>query len=473
MIFQSFLYGPNYSKLLAVNPHMAKFLAQMKELEAQITSRMNDPIDIYHTRLSTVDVEDYRANFEEYRREAILRAAGYAPIRLGKNEDGSIWVDTSDTFDAAEALEKMRATGGYKDIPWKKIETDLNMRALPGLETLDHVALIIDYYASEYAQYKTRIERQFAGGEQAEALAKLEGLFASAIRQAAENFVAYAGEWFERSGGTEEREAIYESFLDVYEQRKADYLAFIAENPDYAQVLGTEDEWLLYSGEFMGEMLRFSYISSQPEKTYTSQHGYSLDELAAIGFIVKETFYLWTHTNGAIRSDEEMGAILGIAAMKFALIGEQFQLRNEVKTKLEKAFSGFVEHEINKVQAELEWFRSDPYVRNKEPYAVDVNSVLILDIIRRLVAVLKANDMEDAFRNETLNIITSFRKKMLDETTGRLAFYHYSNSKWVTWLNQQFAENWNRFLRQLSAATNKNLDMYRLYTEFQWVDTKI
>lgn len=493
MIFHSFLYGPNPWKWEAVtvqrikpafpsanngntrmlHPQIAKHLAEIKELQAQIESQMNKPVLMIHARLGAVDVEEYRANFESFRQEAIRRAAEYAPIRIGKNEDGSIWVDISDSFDPAAALEKMRSAGGYQDIPWKKIEIDLRMRNLTGIETLDQVALVIDYFASEYAQYKTRIERQYSGEEQAEALARLDELFAEAVGQAAESFAAQAEKWFQRSGMAGEREAIADSFLDIYAQRAADYLTFIAENPDYARIMGSKDEWLLYSGEFMGEMLRFAFISEQPEKNYTTRHGYSLDELVAVGFIAKETSYLWKYTNGSIRSDEELGTILGIAAMKFHLILDQFNMRQEVKTKLEQTFDRFLENEVAQVQAELERWRNDPLMRNKEPYQADVNRRLVSEIIRRLVNALKADDPAAAFRDETMAIVTSYRKKMLDETTGRLAVYYPSQSKWVTWLNQQFTENWNRFIGHLSAAANKHLDVYRMNAQFQWVDAKV
>jgi len=487
MIFRSFLYGPSSlqwelfshqpikpgfssNNTIPSNPLITKLRDKLREIEE--AGSLKVPIQFGYTRLGTVNVEEYRADFDSYREKAILRAAT-SILKIGKNEDGSIWVDTSNLHDSASAVERMRATGGDKNIYWNAIKINLHFHSFSGQNSLDQVGLVIDYYASEYAQYKTRIERQFSGEEQTEALAKLEELFSTSIQKAAEYFVLYAGEWFEHSGRTAEREAIYQSFLDIYEQRKADYLAFIAENPDYAQVLGTKDEWLFYSGDFMGEMLRFAFISSQQEKTYTSRYGYSLDELTAMGFIAKETWDMWSYAHHTLRSEEELGVVLGIAAMKLHLISEQFQIRHEVKTKLEEAFYGFVEKEINKVQAELEWLRNDPFVRNKNAYAVDVNRQLVLDIIQRFVNLLTADDLETSFRNETLDIITSYRKKMLDKATSHLALYHPYHSHWVSWLNQQFTDNWNRFIRHLSIAVDKNLDAYRFHTQFQWVDTSI
>jgi len=62
---------------------------------------------------------------------------------------------------------------------------------------------------------------------------------------------------------------------------------------------------------------------------------------------------------------------------------------------------------------------------------------------------------------------------MLDGATGRLMRYHPVNSQWVTWLNQHFTEDWNRFVRQLSAAVDKDLYNYMFNGQFQWIDTKV
>lgn len=93
-------------------------------------------------------------------------------------------------------------------------------------------------------------------------------------------------------------------------------------------------------------------------------------------FMVKETAEMWSYSGNNSRSEEELGVVLGVAAMKFRLLTEQFQIRQPVKSKLEQAFSGFVEQEMEKVQASLERLRNDPYVRNKDAYAVDLDKQL-------------------------------------------------------------------------------------------------
>lgn len=92
--------------------------------------------------------------------------------------------------------------------------------------------------------------------------------------------------------------------------------------------------------------------------------------------MVKETAGMWSYSGNNSRSEEELGVVLGVAAMKFRLLTEQFQIRQPVKSKLEQAFSGFVEQEMEKVQASLERLRNDPYVRNKDAYAVDLDKQL-------------------------------------------------------------------------------------------------
>lgn len=130
MIFRSFLYGPSSlqwelfshqpikpgfssNNTIPSNPLITKLRDKLREIEE--AGSLKVPIQFGYTRLGTVNVEEYRADFDSYREKAILRAAT-SILKIGKNEDGSIWVDTSNLHDPASAVERMRATGGDKNI---------------------------------------------------------------------------------------------------------------------------------------------------------------------------------------------------------------------------------------------------------------------------------------------------------------------------------------------------------------------
>ncbi|WP_168123685.1 hypothetical protein [Paenibacillus sp. HB172176] len=428
------------------------------------------PAIIIHNSLGAVGVEEYQANSENLRQQAILRAATSA-IHISRNEDGTVLLDRESISDPMAALDKKRATGGEAEISWQHIGVNLQRHEmLFGEDSLDEAAFNIDYFASEYAQYKTRIERQYSGDQKIEELAKLDQLFTLRVGESAEHFAETVGGFMESSGVSGEQEALQNSFLDVYEQRKATYLQFIESNSDYANVKGTADEWLLTSGDFMGEQLRYALISEQPEMNITSEYGYSVDELQAAGTMVKELAKVQDRSMSSDRSEEEFGTQLGLAAMKYELISNHFTMSDRVRSKLDQAFNGFLGGEIERISTYIDQQRSDPFVRNKEAYAVNYDKNAVLEIVKRMVDNLSADDVNAAFRTDWNSVVSLYKSKMQNVQSGDLARYDNYYSSWV---NENYASDWNRFVQQLSTSNNNDLSRYKLLDQLKWLDVKV
>lgn len=424
------------------------------------------PAQSLQRQLITLGLEEYRVNADTLREKAILQAAT-SPIKIGKNSDGTKWVDTENINNPTAAREKMRETGGEQQISWHHVEHNLRWNGAVGTDTLDAVGQTIDYFASEYAQYKTRIERQYTGEEQVIELQKLDQIFATRIEEAASQFSQKVGSFLEENGVSDEQEAIHNSFLDIYEQRKTTYLKFINDNFDYAEVMGTEDEWLLTSGDFMGNQLRYALISEQPEMNGVSEHGYSVDELNAAGTLVKELTKIQDPSRTSNRSEEELGVELGMAAMKHALLTDHFNLSDRVKSKLDQAFDKFVDREIEKVASHIEQQRRDPFVRDKEAYAMDYNKQAVLSIIKKMVENLKTDDVNAAFQSDFSSLTALYKEKMQSSSLARYNAYYSS------WTNESHVSDWNRFVQQLSISDNQNLSGNLLEKNIQWMDVTI
>jgi len=318
---------------------------------------------------------------------------------------------------------------------------------------LDTVALNIDYYASEYAQYKNRIEQQFTGEERAAHLDRLETLFNTHIKEAATNFAQMVGGFLEKNGITGEQEFIYNSFWDIYEQRKAIYLDFIAENPDYARVRGTEDEWLLNADGFMGEQLRYALVSRQQDMNLTSKYGYSIDDLAALGVLVKEMAGVQDRSQSLNRSEEELGVQLGMAAMKYALISEHFNISSSVRKKLDESFNNFIANEIDRTSVHVVQQRRDPFVRNKEAYLLDYDKLHVWRIIHSMVENLKSSDdINTAFKSDMDTFISLYKHKAQTIQYGSLSRY---NAVYSSWIYKNYVNDWNRFVLQITSYNDK------------------
>ncbi|WP_042203082.1 hypothetical protein [Paenibacillus camerounensis] len=426
------------------------------------------PAIILTNQMNAIGIEDYRANANSMREQAILRAAT-STIRIGRNEDGSIW--TESISDPEAALANKRATGGDSVISWKHVDFNLQTHGMMiGETTLDEVGQQIDYFASEYAQYKSRIERQFTGEEQATELAKLDDMFAQRVGESANHFAESVGGFLEASGVPGEQEAIRSSFLDIYEQRKTTYMQFIQENPDYASVEGTRDEWLLTAGDFMGEQLRYALNSQQSEMSIKSENGYSIDDLQAAGTMVKALTQLQDRSQTSNRSEEELGFKLGLAAMKYEMISGHFQVSDRIKSKLDQAFGGFIQGEIDRAVAYIEQQRKDPFVRNKEAYAADYDKKAVLSLIKQMVDNVRADDVNAAFRSDLNTFVALYKNKMNDMQSGQLARYNAYTSAWV---NQNYASDWNRFIHSLSSTNQNDLNRFLLKDQVKLMDISV
>ena len=408
---------------------------------------------VFRPQLQAIGVEHYNADPQLIRQNAIMRAAQSA-VSIGRREDGSIWVDEQSLNDPLAALTIKRETGGEERISWSHVEFNLHTRSMSsGSGVFDQVALSIDYYASEYAQYKARIERQYEGGELARELQQLERVFASAARTSADYFATATGGFLEEAGVLWETESIRASYLDMYEQRKAQYMSFVADNPDYAGVIGGEDEWLLTAGDFMGEQLRYAMISANPSMDLASDNGYSIEELQALGTFVKE-ISIMRETASPRYSEEELGVELGLVAMKYALITEHYRIGNRVKSKLDQALAGFMQHEMDKVVSYMDQQRRDPYVRFKEAYAVDFDQQFVLSVISRMVNYLRSDNMNASFHSGWNNLVSLYLEKSGDAQYGMLNRYGPLNGDWT---HKHYANDWNRFVRQLNTFNSGDL----------------
>ncbi|AIQ49124.1 hypothetical protein R70723_26865 [Paenibacillus sp. FSL R7-0273] len=155
MQLNMFAYGfalRNDAYIIEQKPERLSFAASQTAGSFSTNSLLQPwkPAIILTNQMNAIGIEDYRANAASLREQAIYRAAT-SSIRIGRNEDGSIWTDS--ISDPQAALANKRATGGDQAISWKHVDFNLYSHGMViGATTLDEVGQQIDYFASEYAQ---------------------------------------------------------------------------------------------------------------------------------------------------------------------------------------------------------------------------------------------------------------------------------------------------------------------------------
>ncbi|GGE35991.1 hypothetical protein GCM10011391_13490 [Pullulanibacillus camelliae] len=425
--------------------------------------------------------EDDVLNQDTYKEQALRRSTSPILVHLSKQADGTITFDRQQM--TREEVLSLRE-GDLKNVAinWAPLELQLASKQ-SSYSSTDQVAYDLDYFASEYVQFQSQINMRYSGKEQEEQLQKLDDMIYSHVEKYADQFSEMADTFFSENGININKDQFKDSIMDFFQQRKNAYADFIQENKDYAGIKGTENEWLLNDNQFMGEQLRYALDSKHPDVNFISSNGMSIDDLAAVGTVIKETknadfnsFEIGHNKHRAEisynknKSEEEYGVKLGLTAMKYTLITENYHLSDGIKSKLDTAFDNFIKDQNERASDYVKDMQEDPFVRNNEAFAMDWDKELVSNIINKMVSHLQTTDINQSFKNDINVLIELYKSKTEDQKTSGLSRYQsYHN----TWAEDNYVDDWNRFVNGLSLSTGIDSSQYELNYQVDLFDTTI
>lgn len=391
---------------------------------------------------SLMSKEEYLTNQHHFKEQAYLRVQSPSIYNISQNADGSI--DFTPKGDAD------------KEINWVPLEMSIKSR-ISNHTNADEIAYDIDYIVSEYVQYKIRIEQLYTGEERKEAFARLNNIIDQQIETYAEGFSSTMTSFFTKHGVEISGSDIKNSVIDMFQQRITAYENFVDANPDFANIKGTEEEWLLQDNIYMGDVLRFSFSNEFPEMGLESEYGYSIAELMATGMLITNTHGVGIDPfrNKVGRSEEEVGIELGITTMKFELIKEHFSMSDDFKDTIEQVFTNYINQ---RNQAESDYItrqRQDPYVRNKNSYAVDWDEKYVRSLIEQIRNSLKSNNVRAEINKNISSIYELYKQKVQENSIDGLSRYHDLKQTWnpdvflEKWNIEQYLNDWNQFIAKL------------------------
>lgn len=386
--------------------------------------------------------EAYLTNQQYYKDQAYLRVQNPSIYNISLNADGSIDVTPKEDAD--------------KEINWVPLEMAMKSR-VSNHTNADEIAYDIDYIASEYVQYKIRIEQLYTGEEREEALARLNRIIDQQIETYAEGFSSTMTSFFTTHGVEISESDIKNSVIDMFQQRITAYESFVDANPDFANIKGTEEEWLLQDNIYMGDALRFSFSNEFPEMELENEYGYSIADLMATGMLITNTHSVGIDPfrSKVGRSEEEVGIELGMMAMKFELIKEHFLMGDDFKDRLEQVFTNYMKQ---RNQAESDYIirqRQDPYVRNKNRYAVDWDENYVRSLIEQIRSSLTSNNVGAELNKNIASIYELYKQKVQENSIDGLSRYHDLKQTWnpdvflEKWNIEQYLNDWNQFIAKL------------------------
>lgn len=418
---------------------------------------------------NTFSTQDLFIDQDLSKEQAMQRVKESKFVNISKDEDGTITFDRQ-LLSEEEVLALRESDLENMGINWGALELQL-ASGRASYSSMDQVVYSVDYFASEYAEHASQINMRYAGPEQVDQLERLDNMFDSYIQKYANEFADMAGDFFAENDIEINQTQFKDTITEFFIQRKNDYTSFINENDNYAGVKGTEDEWLLSDVQYMSAQLRYNFTKEHEEVNFTSSSGMNLDDLAAIGTMVKETKYVGT---GSIynnqKSEEEFGVELGLTAMKYTLLTENYNLSSPIKGQLDRAFENFLKDQNDKASNYVREMQNDPFVRDKESYAVDWNKEHVTNIINKMIENLKTTDMNKSFKQDIDILFELYKTKANSGETSGLSRYHDSYNSWK---ESQYVDDWNRFLVGLSLQAGSDLNNYILNNQIDLFSVRI
>lgn len=256
---------------------------------------------------------------------------------------------------------------------------------------LDHS---VDYLASGYVVTRQHIEDNFTGEEKGKALSQLDMDFNTAIEQVAEKAAKELGGFFQENGVNGETQKINDSILKAYQSQVDKYSNYIEGKKDYANLKGTENEWLKKDDSYMACQLRKAANTNEISQVKESEKEYySLEELVKTKDVISEIKS--SSKNISHYSDEEK---IGYNLAELSLKGEVFSRFSGVSESLKNAVSKSINHIVNNMAENLNaQLREDRKGMAEPEKLADLSKNDIFSVYNKVMSIYKTtNDMAKA-----------------------------------------------------------------------------
>ena len=325
-----------------------------------------------------------------------------------------------------------------------------------------------DYLASRYAAMRDKIQNNFFGEERDKQLEKLDSLYKSALDEIATGYSEIVGGFLEQNGLTDEKEKIYQSVVDSVNNKSKEYQEYLSNNPNFAKLKGTKDEWLLQDDEYVASLLRGKDVHIETTGS-TKNNDYTLNDLDILGRYVSE---LTKWEDSAISMDEErIGLDFAMLSMKTEHVKKEGQISSSLDNTLQKMLSGFMENCLERLDDKLAAMRSKGAAINDEKGYVALDRQAIWNVYNNTMQHYKTSgNITDSFIygakyaiNQSLNKANNGTYRQINNIPYWTQFFNKNSNSNNYDTNittyEKYAIGLNDFNRSLQEGTGIRLHM--------------
>ena len=305
----------------------------------------------------------------------------YSELSLESAVRQSYVININDNFSNGfpgieERLRELRTTGVSANLDFNAIEkyhlalySDYELSADLSIDNL------INELSASYVTLKNMIDENYTGDEQDVQSNELERIFAEHSTRLAESFAANVTALF---SDINEYDKLYTSTKAAIDEQVSIYSDYVSKNADYANLAGTEDEWLSGHYRYMSTMLQQAAGASE-NKTLVSDN-YSISELREISLFSKTSSKINQQITCA-GSEEEFGFRLGLMLLKADYLSTSSNVSQSYKDALNRAVNKTVEESIKHMDADYENARKTSFAPDSADRFPELDMKAIYSII--------------------------------------------------------------------------------------------
>lgn len=396
----------------------------------------------------------------------------------------SLKITTAPSQSDLDSLQQnLRSDGLDTGIDWSSLIRDfsgLNFETDDEMISFrpEELGTNMDYLTSRYAYAKSYIESNFSGDEESAQNQKLDDLFQTKLDVLAKTYAENVGGFFEDNGVEGEKQKIYNSILAQATSKVKQYSDYIADNPDYADLIESTDKWLQNDDAYMAARLREATQAGQDDSDMNGL--YSLHDLEISGEFSKEltnqSRYLNADTHlTAIPDEESIGLDLAVLAMKTTVLTKSSNISDAMVKTIQTSLDGYLNNYVDKLGEQL---RTDHRIHSEDERGLaPLEKDQIFAVYDQTMADYEKN------RDVTKAIISGaeYGKMIFDQKVNSAEYtgiYRYTTHKTTYWKDfysaaagknayqdssptfQKYMDSWNSFLNSLSSGNVEDINLF-------------
>ena len=242
---------------------------------------------------------------------------------------------------------------------------------------------ILSRLAASYVTVSEHLKSHFSGTELEDHMTQLDEVVSKVMNQRADVFAEDVGSFLEKNGITGEKDKIYDTIVSEYNNKIQQYSEYIKNNSDYANLKGTEYEWLSNDVAYMAQELRKACDTTKNPDT--SGNGYSLEEISLANRLVQDLRF--DGLFDSLGNEESFGLDAGMLLLKTQLFAENNMVSSQLADKMTRAVNTSIDNALNKINSRILKLYDDPYYDKERAPVYDKSE--IYNVSRMMLEIYK------------------------------------------------------------------------------------